>query len=545
MGIDHVGTGDYEVFWSRWDAGSGWSGRQRIYPNNTQSDRWPRLAMAEDGTPWVVWLRRRASGSNWDLLSSRCVNGNWTVPDTVVAAPGMTDHDYWGVAPADTGRCWVVYGQYDGGSCVRAKRFEGGRWGAAEEVVAPPSPAQVRQVDADLGPDGEPWAVWGEDWVKASRRWPDGSWEAPVILNAGRPDLAYTPAITVDCEGEAWTVWHAYSCSGEPGDRRDVFYARTIDGAWQPCGNVSEIETADCAEDGSASVDASHGWPPRAVWDRLYPGSAWPLYREPYTSAWDSQAWTAQSPAHASESSRVWEDVYPSISIGPDGTAWAAWMRASAVSYDVYASHLLLDVIDLNVARSSSGVEIGWRLVGSAQREDFAFAVKRASEQGDTTWVCENLRGHGNEYFLLDESADPRAGYTYWIEVLDLIKRMDPATGPLLFRTNTRRVEPTTVSVGDPEGASLPPHPILAAIPNPAAGAVVFRVSGLEGAGVLEVFDVQGRRVWSEPLAPGTDETEVAWRSAAASGLSSAVYWARVRPMRGGPSATTKIVMTP
>jgi hypothetical protein len=76
MGVDNQGVTDYEIYCSRWGEGAGWSARQRIYADNAQYDAWPRIAMAEDGTPWVVWLRKQPNVRRYDLLSSRFVGGH-------------------------------------------------------------------------------------------------------------------------------------------------------------------------------------------------------------------------------------------------------------------------------------------------------------------------------------------------------------------------------------------------------------------------------------------------------------------------------------
>jgi hypothetical protein len=541
MGMDATSP-DYEIYWSRWEEGTGWSSRQMLNPNNTQYDAWPRMSMAPDGTAWVAWLSRHQSEYVWDLLCSHWTSTGWSLPDTVVKGPGISDANYHGMAPVDSTHCWVVY---DLSYQVCAREYQGDHWGPVE-VVASGMAEDPYQVDVALGPDGQPWAAWTEDQVRASRRRADGTWEPSSLVNPGQYGATFQPAITVDASGEAWVVWNQdVECDAL--GRMDVFWSRTMAGVWQPMGVVNVLEVTDCGSDAAPDVAASYGFTPRAVWSRKYPGSAQPPepYYDAYGSSWDSEAWNPQCRMHESDAVPV-TDVYPTVAVGPQGEAWATWMRTGRTSpyYDIYVSQLLLDVIDLEVVRGSSGVEISWRLVGYAPREDFAFAVKRADEQGDTTWVCENIRGQGDEYFVVDEGVDPQARYTYWIEVLDRNERIDPPAGPLLFRTNARQID-LTVSVEEGTWGSRVP---LVAVPNPSSGEVEFRFAGPRGAYALEVFDVQGRLRWRRAglMSVGSDAwSAIRWVPRESGMSTGGVVWARLREKEGGVLATSKVVLIP
>ena len=83
----------------------------------------------------------------------------------------------------------------------------------------------------------------------------------------------------------------------------------------------------------------------------------------------------------------------------------------------------------------------------------------------------------------------------------------------------------------------------LAAWPQPAAGAVHFAWSGLDGPGVLELFDVAGRRCWSADIRPGERGLDWSGQDATAGPLAPGVYLARL--MGGGIEVRTRVVRVP
>jgi hypothetical protein len=534
MGVDEIGTHDYEIYWSRRDGEAGWSPRQRVHPNNTQSDVWPRMRMAPDGTPWAVWLRGRASGGGADLLTSRYVNGGWTVPDTVIGGPGIGSATYFGLAPESSSHCWFVYNlTYE----VRAREFVGNHWGPIE-VPGPPSVDFAWNVDAALGADGQPWAVWEQPMVLVSHRSSDGPWSAPTVLNPGElTSASFLPSITVDSGGDAWVLWHENSddCfTGAP----DIVFSRTINDVWQLPARLSAPDSGNpCGRDCCPDVDASYGWPPRSVWNLTPDSLAAPEpYREPMGSGWDSRSWNPQSSAHVPDSSDLHEDAYPTLAIGPDGTAWAVWARTTPQGSDIYASHLLADVIDLSTDVVSGRVEVSWRVVGAAPRDIFVFTVLR-STSNDTVKVGESIRGSRDEYHVTDELVSPGAACEYWIDV------QSSATGERLFTTNRRAVTIPAATSAEPSVAS-PAVPRLTTLPNPSAGEVTFLLRGAEGQYRLEVFDIRGRRIWSTRTGIGTAlSASVSWPISKA--RTSGVFLARLSSAEGGKTATSKFILRP
>jgi hypothetical protein len=94
-----------------------------------------------------------------------------------------------------------------------------------------------------------------------------------------------------------------------------------------------------------------------------------------------------------------------------------------------------------------------------------------------------------------------------------------------------------TAVTPDVEGAPSGHGARLDSIPNPAAGAVTFRLDAAGAAGRLDVVvaDAAGREVWRGAVPPGADR--VGWGGAAAG-----VYLARLEA-DGEPLATTKVTL--
>ena len=528
-----VWMGSGGVFYCIRDPLAGWGPRQPLYPDDPQSDRWPRLAMAADGTPWVAWLRLRSGGmSEYDLLVTRMAGGVWAPAETAASAPDVNSGTYFGLAPVDSGSCWVVFNQIYG---VYARKLEGGTWGTKETVSGFLSGHQAWHVDTATCQDGQPWAAWTDEetrCVNTSRRAPDGVWPEPVNAFGALQDVWFVPSITVDESDEAWVSASTYapdSCGWH-----DVYYARTLSHLWQPPGVVNDV-TSGCVSDAAPDFDASYGFPPRCVWIQKDPPDGTAAYLEPFSSSWDSQAWNPQVPTHTPEPYGG-TDSYPSIALGPNGEAWATWRRAepgSGEETDIFASSLLVDVIEYQVAAFEGSVTTSWQVVGVAPRENYRYEIWRSSESGEAARIAR-IPGAGDEHSVTDSAVDPGARYRYWITVHD----RDGA--PVLFSTNVREI--TLQSVAVQEGPPGVPEPTLEIVPSPSEGAFLVSMAGIEAPVLLEIFDVAGRRVLTQTF---SSEGRAAPRQAISGSrhLAAGSYYARARSPKGGPSATKKFLV--
>ena len=79
----------------------------------------------------------------------------------------------------------------------------------------------------------------------------------------------------------------------------------------------------------------------------------------------------------------------------------------------------------------------------------------------------------------------------------------------------------------------------LAVGPNPSLGGVRFALPKREDAGVIEVLDLAGRRVWSQEVAPHAESVE--WSGRANGARASGVFFARLT--QGGTRVTQRFVL--
>jgi hypothetical protein len=247
---------------------------------------------------------------------------------------------------------------------------------------------------------------------------------------------------------------------------------------------------------------------------------------------------------HVPDSAVIKGDIYPSVAVGPQGEAWAAWMRYD-VGYetDLYASRLLLDIIELRVEAQGSRVEIFWRVAGTAPREDYRYEIWRSNSLGEIERVAR-INGSGDTHLVMDEILFPGVSYSYWIDIhpRDTVGR--------LFSTNRRTIQVPTVGVGEDAGGLAGMRPFLGLAPNPAGGAAMFHLTGPPGEYQLQIFDLLGRLLGSAsgpPIRVLQDGIPVtgALDSVVSGRLPAGVYWARARPVRGGPAAVAKLVVAP
>lgn len=159
--------------------GGEWSEPERLSDPATRG-AYPRIGADRQGAVTVVWRQRTAG-------------------DRVVEEFRLPSGAPAGSLEEIAGRRWAV---------VARTRPMGGAWAPPERVS--PDTATVRDIEEPglvVSPDGAALATWdtgGTMW--ASRRPPDGAWEAPVVVGGGTGE-AVDPRLAASPAGGAILVW--------------------------------------------------------------------------------------------------------------------------------------------------------------------------------------------------------------------------------------------------------------------------------------------------------------------------------------------------
>jgi lysophospholipase L1-like esterase len=206
VGFDGV---DDEIFASRWD-GRSWSSPQQVNANDDDPslyDRQPRLAVGQDGQPWLVWTGHQA-GVDDEIYASHWTGHAWT-PEQTVSQDDDT-LDVWPSLALDAqGQPWVAWQGRATDSFGEQSRLQilTSHWDAARsswlpEVVASPLPdSAVEETQPALALDkkGRMSLAWlataASDSALVQARWENGQWTDPLVVRAGvnTYDMALVP----------------------------------------------------------------------------------------------------------------------------------------------------------------------------------------------------------------------------------------------------------------------------------------------------------------------------------------------------------------
>jgi lysophospholipase L1-like esterase len=259
VGFD--GTDD-EIYAQHWDGGS-WSLPVRVSADDGDPalyDRQPRLAVGEDGRPWLVWTGHQ-SGVDDEIYASHWTGVRWT-SEQMVSADDTAVDDSPAVALDAQGRPWVAWqGRVDDGtntylriltSHQDAARFT---W-TGEEVASSPLSAPVDEVRPALSPDGGgrlhlTWIARGDEGLALAGTRRDGArWTEAKLIYDGLPgeDVDLLSPAT----GQPTLLWldPASSASAPIG-------TEAVDGSGVPLSSVTE-ETAPLAQILAASFPNRH-----------------------------------------------------------------------------------------------------------------------------------------------------------------------------------------------------------------------------------------------------------------------------------------------
>lgn len=363
-------TLEASISWQFSTRDGAWGEPVLVEINNAGNANYPEVAVAGDGTAFVVWLQ--FDGTRYNLWANRFTPGAGWGEAVVIESndAGVVNLD---VTAGPDGVAIAVWAQDDGiHDRIWANRFTpAAGWGVAEKIDSGPGPADHPVVAMD--PDGNAIAVWEQlDGTRfniwANRFTPAAGWG--VAERIGRDELgsAYEPEVAVDANGRAIVVWEQYD-----GTRNDVWANRfTPTGGWATA-ELLELENSDSVDSSTVAVDPDGN--AIAIWrlgyniwvNRLTPTTGWGTAEAIETDdaadpdvALDSRGnaiavWGAKGPqygiwARFFAPGQGWGDPvqvsdrdsgeYPTVGLDPNGNAIVVWLDRdpAAARLDLWAS---------------------------------------------------------------------------------------------------------------------------------------------------------------------------------------------------------------
>jgi hypothetical protein len=354
-------TEDSEIYIRRWN-GSSWeevgagSATGGGISNNSGSSAGPFVSVAPDGIPYVAWTDfslgnpeiyiRRWNGSSWEEVGAGSASGGG-ISNNLGSSYGG------GLAVAPDGTPYVVWSNNTsaGDPEIFVRRWNGSNW---EEVgVGSATGGGIsNDTGSSYGPSiaiassGTPYIAWENEDIQEGyreiyiRRWNGSSWEEVGASSASGGGISNNSGFSaatstaVAPDGTPYVAWQNYVS----GDNNYEIYIRRWNGSsWEEVGagsatgggisntsGYSEYPSLVIAPDGTLTI----------AWRDDSSGNA-----ESYVRQWRGANWEEIGSNSASEggiSNNGGNSYEQRATLAPNGTPYVAWMDNSNGNWEIY-----------------------------------------------------------------------------------------------------------------------------------------------------------------------------------------------------------------
>jgi len=309
------------AYTARWEDGA-WEMLGAFVAEDTRfQNLQPQVRIGEGDVPYVAWRGAHDDGKR-DVFVAHWTGAEWTRlgegvqidPTSNVGSPAF-------ILDGDS-RPLVAFAQ---GGSLHVKRWSGSDWeliGTELEFGDNAAPTQLSiAVEGDRiavawaelhAPGRQPYVVivkeWsGEEWVMRGEPVTSGT-----NVQTRQPSVAYQG-------GELLLAWYEYEIGPDAAPGSKVFVTRWKDDTWEALGEVVHedlsVHTPDLGftADGAPAI-AFETWQEEPYWARKIEARVW-----------DGNAW---QPLGAIPYSDTNDDAFQfSLTSGPDGELWAAWVE--------------------------------------------------------------------------------------------------------------------------------------------------------------------------------------------------------------------------
>jgi hypothetical protein len=256
VGWSDSSGGDTEIYVRRWN-GSGWeevgggSASGGGISNNSGGSSAPSLDIAPDGTTYVAW-QDSTNETNWDIYVRRWNGSNWEEVGAGSASGGGISNDSEGsrdpsLAIAPDGTPYVVWG--DDSLEIYVRRWNGSSWeevgtGSATGGGISDNSSISENPWLAIAPDGTPYVAW-EDYGGGyrseiyMRRWNGSSWEEVGAGSASGGGISNTTnsdsggaSVAVAPDGTPYVTWNDYI----GGENLEIYVRRWNGSSWEEVG---------------------------------------------------------------------------------------------------------------------------------------------------------------------------------------------------------------------------------------------------------------------------------------------------------------------
>jgi len=178
----------YQLFYSKFSSGR-WSPQVDLSVSGV-SNVAPAVSTAPDGSVWLAWSGVDDEGRSglWFRVQQ---NGSWS--DAQRVPTGLEYNTGVNLAVAPDGTPWIVWAGDDGsGDDIYFSRWNGAAWDAALKVNRPDGAPDILPVLGFSPSSGQPWLAWsgfdGNRYEQFVSRWNGASWSAERRIDPSRLD---------------------------------------------------------------------------------------------------------------------------------------------------------------------------------------------------------------------------------------------------------------------------------------------------------------------------------------------------------------------
>jgi len=221
MAVWSQSDGTHFSIWTNQFDGSTWGAVELIESDNAGNANEPRIAMNPDGTAIAVWYQ--SDGTRFSILANRFDGVTWGTAEPIES--NDWDAYYPQIAMAPDGTAIAVWQQSDGTrNNIRANRFDGSTWSAAE-LIESDDAGNANNPQIAMSADGDAIAVWNQsDGTRVNiraNRFDGSTWGAAELIESDDAGNANNPQIAMNADGDAIAVWNQFD-----GSRYDIWSNR-------------------------------------------------------------------------------------------------------------------------------------------------------------------------------------------------------------------------------------------------------------------------------------------------------------------------------
>ena len=266
MAVWEQPTGVTDVYWSRYEAGAGWSGAQMLNTDTTYDAGDPSVTMDDAGNAIAVWLQRVAPAATPVIMARVYTRGvGWGTALRINGAEDLgTAHPPLVKLTPDGQTGMAIWGQTDG---VRynmwaARYLAGSGWQTAGKMESDDTEGGGSEIDLSVSNDGKFLGLMGMStgtMFSITNTWgnlftPGSGWGTAQKLETDDSGSSYPlwGGGTFADDGTAHAFWNQ---NYGPGNTYRLMWTRNSGSGWQTARQVGEDLTTGAIPYSDAAVD--------------------------------------------------------------------------------------------------------------------------------------------------------------------------------------------------------------------------------------------------------------------------------------------------